>query len=326
MKYLVFWVCLLFILGCDSPSKPIPTFLHDLKSAPYPWTVPLKQNKGNEFSFIIISDLNGGERQGVFASAVEQINRLNPVFTISVGDLIDGGTKDTLLLEKQWTSFNQRASKFNAPFFYVGGNHDLTNAEMRAYWEATIGPSYYHFVYNNVLFLILNSEDFDSEQLERIFNARAEALKILSGEKEGVYTETEYFKMPERSFGAMSTDQLNYFTSVLNQYNKVQWTFVFMHKPLWKNEESKTFKNLEKILAMRNYSVFNGHEHSFSYERRNQQSYTTLGTTGGSQNTSDPNAFDHISWVSMQDKPYVTHLRLDGVLDETGKSLTPKIE
>jgi len=320
MKHLAFWVCLCLFFGCDAPSGSTPTFLHDLKSTPYPWTVSTKQNDTDDFSFALVSDLNGGERPGVFASAVEQINRLNPVFTVSVGDLIDGGTKDTLVLAQQWASFNQRASKLNAPFFYVGGNHDLTNAEMRSYWEATVGPSYYHFVYKNVLFLILNSEDFDSAKMENIFNARAEAIKVLSGEREGVYTETEYFKMPERSFGAMSTNQLNYFTSVLRRYNKVRWTFLFMHKPLWKNEESKTFKSLEKMMAGRNYSVFNGHEHSFSFHRINQQAYTTLGTTGGGQNANDPNAFDHISWVSMRDKPYVTHLRLDGVLDETGKS------
>ena len=45
------------------------------------------------------------------------------------------------------------------PFFYVPGNHDVTNPEMEKIWEEKFGRRYYHFVYNDVLFLILNSDD-----------------------------------------------------------------------------------------------------------------------------------------------------------------------
>jgi hypothetical protein len=44
-----------------------------------------------------------------------------------------------------------------------------------------------------------------------------------------------------------------------------------------------------------------------------------LGTTGGFQEDNDENAFDHFTLVRMaKDKPVITHLRMDGVLDETG--------
>lgn len=47
--------------------------------------------------------------------------------------------------------------------------------------------------------------------------------------------------------------------------------------------------------------------------------YIMLGTTGGAQDEKDPNSFDHISLVKMENgKPVLTNLRMDGILDETG--------
>ena len=88
-----------------------------------------------------------------------------------------------------------------------------------------------------------------------------------------------------------------------------------MHKPLWKNEKNKKFRQLEDLMKNRNYSIFNGHEHSFSTKIFNDQIYTTLSTTGGSQNSSNSNVFDQITLVSMRDRPYITHLKLDEILN-----------
>ena len=79
----------------------------------------------------------------------------------------------------------------------------------------------------------------------------------------------------------------------------------------------KSKKKLAKLveeLQNRNYSVFNGHEHSFSIQDINNQTYTVLSTTGGSHNSSDDSVFDQITWVSMREKPFVTHIRLDGIV------------
>ena len=46
--------------------------------------------------------------------------------------------------------------------------------------------------------------------------------------------------------------------------------------------------------------------------------YLILGTTGGSQNPEDPNSFDHISLVRMAEKPVITHLKMQGILPESG--------
>ena len=45
-----------------------------------------------------------------------------------------------------------------------------------------------------------------------------------------------------------------------------------------------------------------------------------LGTTGSSQGADDQQAFDHFTLVRMAtEKPVITHIRMDGILDETGK-------
>ncbi|MGB5387588.1 MAG: metallophosphoesterase [Eudoraea sp.] len=319
-SYKLFLIILgLFLVNCKTNQEPAPKFQHDIKMGPTPWTSESFELEEEDFTFAIISDLNGGERKGVYSTAVSQINRLDPTFVLSVGDLIDGGTEDSLQLAKEWDSFDARTSKLNMPFFYLGGNHDLTNPRMREFWKNIFGPRYYHFVYEDVLFLMMDSEDYTEKRMLEIYHARAEALKIINGDIEGDYEDSEYFNMPERRLGGMSEDQLLYFKNVLNQYPSVKWTFVLMHKPLWRREDDKGLGQLETVLSNRNYTVLNGHLHSFSHRIRNNMDYMILGTTGGSQKLGDSLAFDHITLVRMAQKPIITHLKMDGILNEAGK-------
>jgi hypothetical protein len=306
------------LTACKKEVEKKPDFQHDIEEGPTPWTSTKFELEEEDFTFAIISDLNGGEREGVYSTAVAQLNRLDPTFVLSVGDLIDGGTEDEGQLTKEWDSFDERTSKFNMPFFYLGGNHDLTNPVMRKFWKDRFGPRYYHFVYEDVLFLMMDSEDYEEKRMLEIYKARAEAIKIIDGEIEGEYEESDYYKMPERRIGGMSGDQLNYFQNVLNKYPTVKWTFVLMHKPLWMREDEKGLGQLEQLLANRAYTVINGHFHSFSHRKRNERDYMILGTTGGSQNPTDSMSFDHITLVRMADRPVITHLKMEGILDETG--------
>jgi len=317
--YLVFMMSF-FISGCNSNISRTIKFEHDVSEGQKPWTSEEFEIGEKDFTFGIISDLTGGERKGIFNVAVQQMNRLEPTFVLSVGDLINGGTEDVDQLNAEWDSFDTRASLFDMPFFYLGGNHDLTNPKMREIWKQRIGPRYYHFVYDNVLFLMMDSEDFEEKRMLEVYVARAKALQIINGEVEGEYADTEYYHMLERKTGAMSKEQFKYFNNVLDKYSNVRWTFVIMHKPLWNREDDKGLEKLEEILKQRPYTVINGHFHSFYHTIRNDRDYIMLGTTGGFQEEADLAAFDHITMVRMsKDKPVITHLRMDGILDETGR-------
>jgi hypothetical protein len=310
----------LIISGCTTTEvKTLNQFDHDITQGPKPWFGELRQPEPTDFSFAIISDLTGGEREGIFNVAVQQLNQLGPEFVLSVGDLVEGGSEEVAQLEKEWNSFDDRASKLDAPFFHLGGNHDLTNEIMKNFWKERYGPTYYHFLYKDVLFLMLDSEDYEKERMQEIYLARDHAIKVMDGEIEGEYSDTEYFSMPERSHGEMSDDQFGYFQKVLTRYPDVRWTFVLMHKPLWTREDDHGLQRLEESLGTRDYTVINGHQHNFSHRIKNDQDYMILGTTGGSQSKDVDGAFDHLTWVRMtEEEPVISLLRMDGFFDLKG--------
>lgn len=325
MKKCCFNFCSIFILSialltsCNPGKTKSQTFLHDIKEGPTPWTAVPEGRSDSSFTFAIITDLNSGEREGVFEVAVAQLNLLRPEFILSVGDLVDGA-EDITEVKKQYDSFDERAAKAKMPLFRTGGNHDLTSSLMRKFWEERYGRRYYHFVYQNVLFLVLDTEDYDEAFREKIHQAREEAIAILDGDHPEEYPSTDYYKMPERVTGKIEEDQNTYFEKVIKDNPNVRHTFILMHKPVWQREGEGNLSRIETALGSRDYTVINGHFHSYSYTSKNERDYIMLGTTGGGQNPNDPNAFDHITLVSYNsDGPSIANIRMDGILDKTGK-------
>jgi len=320
IKHSLFLSTLLMLLGCQPATEQANDFQHDLDGAPQPWSSTDFDTEKDQFTFAIISDLNGGERERIFEVAVAQVNLLHPEFVLSVGDLIDGGTEDRNQLQKEWESFDQRAAGLKAPFFHLGGNHDLTNGTMREFWAERYGPRYYHFRYKDVLFLMMDSEDYQPQRMQEIYEARAEAIRILDGPNPEKYPETVYFAMQERRTGEISPEQNDYFREVLSQHSDARWTFILMHKPVWMREEGNNYEAMEAMLANRPYTVINGHFHAYSHRMKNDRDYIILGTTGGSQNPANEGSFDHITMVTMTtDGPELANLKLSGILDKTGK-------
>jgi len=253
-----------------------------------PWTHLNLYNNPDNFQFAIVADRTGGHRPGVFADAVRKLNLLKPEFVVSVGDLIEGGTEDEDELNRQWDEFDNLVDKLQMPFFYVPGNHDISNKVMAQKWQERLGSGYYYFTYRGVLFLCLNTEDPPS--------------------------------------GGISDEQVEHFRKVLKTSRNVRWILVFMHKPLWQSETSKDWQKFESLLADRPYTVFAGHEHRYISLVQDGRRYYALATTGasgggraevGNDGRLAKCQFDHIVWVTMTDGgPAVANLLLDGVLDD----------
>jgi len=263
-----------------------PNFTPDFKGAVNPWTKTPFAHRDSSFQFAIISDLAGGYREAnIFPEAVKKINRMVPEFVMSVGDLIEGYTKDTAQILRWWHQFDGWVGQLESPFFYVPGNHDLTNKVMTRIWEQRYGRAYYHFVYRDVLFLVLSSEDGAPAEL---------------GET-----------------GNMSPAQVAYFQQVLAQHKEVKWTLLFMHRPLWFPKEPG-MEPLEALLQDRNYTVFAGHAETYVKEQRFGRDYYVLASTGSGSDLSGDvyGEFDQIAWVTMGPKgPRVANLNLTGILD-----------
>ena len=310
------------LAACSAPdrSEQLPGFAHQVEAGPSPWTHESFDADDDKFTFGIFTDLTGGERPRIFEIAVAQLNLLRPELIMNVGDLIEGDSKDEAGLASEWDWFDERARMAIAPIFYAGGNHDLTGEMLRGTWDERYGPTYYHFVYKNVLFLVFDTEDNTPERMQEIFELRNEAIATFKAEGEEAFAQTEYAKAPERTTGMIGQEQSAYFQKVLAENPDVRWTFLFLHKPAWKKDGMEAFRAIESALADRPYTVFFGHRHVYSYEERNGRDYIGLATTGGEQLPDFGRSMDHVTLVTVDDDNVdIANLLLAGILDKTGQ-------
>ena len=249
---------------------------------PKPWTHLNFKNSPADFQFAIMADRNGSYRPGVFEKAVDQVNLLRPEFVMCVGDLVARGSKDAAGLTAQWEEFDVWAKKFEAPFFYVPGNHDMLNGTYgETVWKERLGHPYYHFTYANVLFLCLNTEE--------------------AGE------------------GRISDAQTEYARKALQEHPNVRWTMLFMHRPLWGRRADNGWEKVEAALGKRPYTVFAGHTHRYLMSERDGHDYVVLSTSGAGTDGKSvvSGELDHVLWVSMTDAgPRIANLQLDGIKDK----------
>lgn len=277
----------------------------DVQPGGNPWTRLDMTDSCEEVQFAVMADRAGGPRPGVFEDGVAKLNLLQPQFVVNVGDLIPGYNRNKKQIDAWWAELRAITGQLQMPFFYVPGNHDLTNPVEVEEWHQKFGRTYYHFVFHDVLFLCANTEDPHSH---------------------------------------ISPEQIAYFRDVLEKNPKPRWTFVFLHQPMWTYPPpddlvtSLTLKGMtkeaarqqaieqnlsdvgwtpfEKLLEGRHYTVFAGHTHRYYMHRRNGHDYIVLATTGGGSNTRGPayGAFDQIAWVTLKkDKPEIANLLLDGI-------------
>lgn len=266
-------------------AQQAPRIEVDLEGPVFPWNHLEVNNSPETFQFAIVTDRTGGLRPGIFPDAIQKLNLLQPEFVMSVGDLISGYTTDTAELERQWNEFTGFIDKLQMPFFYLPGNHDITNPLMAEIWKEKFGASYYSFLFQDVLFLCLNSED----------QARGAGK------------------------GTISQPQYEWVEQVLAEHSEVKWTLVFMHQPLWNQDNPEKWPEVEQLLASRKHTVFVGHNHRYVRYERNNGKYFVLATTGGGTRMRGPRfgEFDHVVWVTMTDDgPIMANLTLDGIWDE----------
>jgi hypothetical protein len=204
--------------------------------------------------------------------------------------------------------------------FYTGGNHDLTHPVMWEVWEQRYGKRYYHFVYKDVLFLVLDTEDNTPQQQQHIFDIREQSMRIIEAKGWGVFAETGYGQLTERKSGRISAEQAAYFRQVIADNPQVHWTFLLMHKPAWERPDEEHFSSVEATLAGQPYTVFHGHVHSYQHQLRHGRDYIRLATTGGVQLAGKDLAVDHVTLVTVSDEGVdIANIRLSGIFDKTGK-------
>ena len=283
MRNLFIFVSAIILFGCAGAGQDLKIQVSERAN---PWTHLNLYNNPDNFQFAIISDRTGGHRSGVFADAIQKLDLLKPEFVLSIGDLIEGYTHDANEINRQWDELDSIVNKLQMPFFYVPGNHDISNAEMARQWQQRLGSSYYHFVYRDVLFLCLNTQDGSSRW--------------------------------------MDDRQMRYFENVLKANRDVRWTLVFMHQPMWFGGSYENWQQFESLLENRPYTIFAGHIHIYNKSIQEDRPYYLLATTGGAgkgpggkPDGLEQCQFDHVVWITMTDDgPVMANLLLDGILDD----------
>jgi len=274
-------ITFLVFLHLTALSQDVEFFKSDVETLKKPWTNLDFYNDPRNFQFAIVSDNNGGSRFGIFDDAVGKLNMMMPEFVLSVGDLIQGYTEDTASIRQQWNDFNMKLEKLTMPFFYLPGNHDITNQVMQKEWEKRYGRRYYQFLYKDVLFLILDSNDDDDHNL--------------------------------------TEEQTAFAIDAIQSHANARWIFVLMHHPIWKYDTGGRFEQIENALKGKGHTVIAGHEHTYQQIERKGTNYYVLATTGAGSALRGNRfgEFDHIVWVTMKDNgPVMTNLRLDGMLSQ----------
>lgn len=282
MRYILSLFLLLPALAFAHPSEEhghAPVIEHDLAGQKTPWTSDKPRFAPKDFQFVVVSDNTGTPRPGIFREAMEKSELLQPAFIISVGDLIEGYVDTEAELHAQWDEFMTYLEPLTVPFFFAPGNHDVGRKLWHDVYLERVGPSYYYFVYQDILFLILDTND---------------------GENKG----TGY-----------SEEQLAWAKGVLDAHTEVRWTFVIQHKPFWLSHEDE-WKRAEPLFAGRDHTFFAGHVHNYSYEERGNIQYVTMGTSGGGSRLRGEayGEYDHVMWVTARDEgPKMASLALDGI-------------
>jgi hypothetical protein len=291
-----------------------------------PWTSENFRNDPEDFQFAIIGDRTGGANvQGTFALAMGQLNLLQPEFVINVGDIIEGYTRDKADLHSQWEEAEELTRTLDMPFFYTRGNHDVSYPEAREVWRERHGPAYYHFLYRNVLFMVLDSEDaprldpppgmeeqiklynrLQTEAPERAKQMLADFMKdeaVVAGLSEPI---------------EFSQEQMDWIEETLEANTGVRWTFVFTHEPCWENP-SESFQAVQTLLKSRGFTWFAGHLHYYDYDLIDGHEYITMGPAGASWHHDGPGNVDHIMWVTMTEEgPQMGNVALKGLFDRKG--------
>src|SRR5690606_15027623 len=106
---------------------------------PKPWSDKPHLNDPDRFQIAIMTDRCGGHRPGIWMDAVRKLNMLRPEFVMSVGDLIEGYTENPEHIDAMWSEFLGFIDQMEMKFFFVAGNHDVTNAMLHERWRKEFG-------------------------------------------------------------------------------------------------------------------------------------------------------------------------------------------
>lgn len=207
-------------------------------------------------NFSIIADRTGLHEEGVYSQVIAKSLETNSEFLIDVGDMIEGGTEQQIVLDTHWNEYLNLISNVDKPFYHTPGNHDLWFPGQMEHYLHYIGNPYFSFNINNIHFVILD-------------NSR--------------WTPDSTFYLSRAQMIWLNEDLKN---------NTQQFTFVFCHRPFWdKSINDSTIRNnsLHSFLLSNEVDVVvAGHYHAYFEAEYDGMKYVIAGRSGGATTLGHP--------------------------------------
>jgi len=230
------------------------------------------------FRIAILPDRTTGRDWGLpyLQAAVADLNRIQPDAVFTVGDMIQGYTRDPAEWTRQADEWKAITDGLRMPLLPVAGNHDVISGS-RVGGDDTFG---------------------------RMYLERFGPLKYMA-ELEGA---TVIAMFSDETFGQggvqLGDAQIGWLRTQLDRAQaRDRPIVILMHRPLWRTGGVKWFERVHPLLAQAGVDlVLAGHFHSMQDEgTRDGVRYTIVGTCGGSIDQHPlAGQMQHISLVQLQ--------------------------
>lgn len=245
--------------------QPGKEFEYTLPGSKRHWTGRSLPADEGPLRFAVFGDIGSGKKPQYKVASV--LDRWDPDLVLITGDIVYPSGKDKHYDKKYFRPYANILPRI--PFFPAIGNHDYGNTAsaengekrfIKHYTKIHRRPKYYSFDAGGAHFISL---DVNNEG----YNIRA-AAPIAPG-----------------------TDQYKWLEKDLKE-KKSQWTFIFLHVPIYASYKHGDHETLQKALTplISRYGVdvvFAGHNHLYERTKKiNGTTYITVGTGGADLNAS----------------------------------------
>ncbi|PIU67699.1 MAG: hypothetical protein COS84_03975 [Armatimonadetes bacterium CG07_land_8_20_14_0_80_40_9] len=169
-------------------------------------------NQSSSFRFIVLGDSRpifpGAPQAYPFKMMLDEINLIYPDFVVNVGDLIVGYMCPEKEVRRQYEDYLLTIKRCLMPYYNVVGNHEVAGEKGEELYEEYLGRLYYSFDYEGSHFIVLDTD------INQEIGKRGDTGKL--GEK-----------------------QYKWFKDDLKANKDKENIFVFMHKPMYSDEDKR---------------------------------------------------------------------------------------
>jgi 3',5'-cyclic AMP phosphodiesterase CpdA len=241
-----------------NPASTPPSFAKDNTGNAIDGQVVAQPARPKRQIVAIIPDRTTGRDWGLryLRESVEDFNRTSPDAVFSVGDLVQGYSRDHEHVRGERQTFLDIVGTLEMPFYPTPGNHDLVSGKRDAsdrsfaeQYRAMFGPLYYAVELELASFVILNTEDGDG--------------RIEPG---------------------FSDAQLAWLDTTLARLETRERPIIILfHRPLWDHKPTRWDERVQPLLVKHGVDyVIAGHYHALcALPPRDGIPYLLLGTCGG---------------------------------------------